>query len=124
MNTELPLVTIHPYFRPHPGKMDAFKALAHRFIEQTASETGVVYYEFSSNGTEVFCREGYVNAAAVLEHLTNVGPLLEEAMQLAELIRLEFHGPGSELDQLRDPLNHLSSQWFVLECSLRRSSAA
>jgi hypothetical protein len=40
---ELPMsvtspVSIHPYFKVHPGKLDASKTLLPRFIEKTARE--------------------------------------------------------------------------------------
>ncbi len=120
MSTTSKLVSIHPYFRPHPGNLDAFKVVAHRFVERTSSEPGAVYYEFTINGGDVFCREAYVNGEAALAHLDNVAALLAEALTLAELVRLEFHGPASELDKLRGPLSALNAQWFVWECGINR----
>ncbi len=120
MSTVAPLVTIHPYFRPHPGKLDAFKDLTRRFVERTSSEPGAVFYEFTFNGGEAFCREGYVNGEAALAHLDNVSDLLAEGLTLAELVRLEFHGPAAELDKLRGPLSALKAEWFVWECGLNR----
>lgn len=109
------LVSIHPYFKPHAGKVEAFRALLPRFVSATTPESDNHYYEFSFNGTEFFCREGYTNAAAVLVHLGNVGPVLEEALKISDLVRLELHGPAAELDQLRGPLAQLNIQWFALE---------
>jgi hypothetical protein len=40
----------------------------------------------------------------VLAHLENVGQLLEQVLAIAELTRLEVHGPKAELAQLREPL--------------------
>lgn len=120
MSSTSKLVSIHPYFRPHAGNLDAFKVLAHRFVERTSSEPGAVYYEFTVHGGDVFCREAYLNGEAVLAHLDNVSALLAEALTLAELVRLEFHGPASELDKLRGPLSDLNAQWFVWECGINR----
>ena len=39
--------------------------------------------------------------------------LIEETLTLSELIRLEIHGPESELDKLREPLAYLSPQSIV-----------
>lgn len=83
------------------------------FRERTAKEDGNLFYDFTINGDEVFCREGYRDAEALLAHLENVGPLLAEALTAADLIRLEVHGPAAELDKLRGPLAHLNPQWFV-----------
>jgi len=113
------VVSIHPYFKPHPGKLDAFKALLPKFVERTASEDKCLYYEFTLNGGEVFCREGYIGAEGALAHLDNVGDLLDEALKLAELTRLEFHGPAAELDKMRPRCEPLNAAWFVLECGVK-----
>ena len=84
------------------------------FHAKTRNETGNLFYEFSINGDEVFCREGYVNADALLAHLENVGEMLAAAQKLATLIRLEVHGPAAELEMLRAPLAHLNPAWFIL----------
>src|SRR3954471_6709871 len=101
------VVSIHPYFKVHPGKLDAFKALLPEFVARTETETGRLFYDFTSNGDEVFCRELYADAAGALAHLQNVDALLKEALKIADLTRLELHGPAGELDQLRGPLADL-----------------
>jgi len=106
-------VTLHPYFKVHPGKLETFKAGFPAFVEKTASEEKNLFYEFTVNGDEVFCREGYANAEGLLAHLENVGALLAEALKIADLVRLEVHGPAAELDKLREPLAHLKPEWFV-----------
>jgi quinol monooxygenase YgiN len=108
-------VTLHPYFKVHPGKLEAFKAGFPAFVEKTAKEDKNLFYEFTVNGDEVFCREGYADAEGLLAHLENVGALLAEALKIADLIRLEVHGPVSELEKLREPLAHLNPEWFVIE---------
>jgi quinol monooxygenase YgiN len=112
--------SIVPYFEVHEGKLDEFRALCERFVEATAKEGGALYYGFSFDGQTVHCREGYANAAGALAHLGNVGPLLQEALQIAELVRLEVHGPEEELAQLRGPLADFSPQYFTLEYGFRR----
>jgi Uncharacterized conserved protein len=86
-------VTLHPYFKVHPGKLEEFKAGFAEFVERTKGETKNLFYEFSINGDEVFCREGYADAEGLLAHLDNVGAPLARAMQIADLVRLEVHGP-------------------------------
>jgi len=95
-------VSLHPYFKAHPGKLDAVKASFPRFIEKTGSEKENLFYGFSINGDEIFCREGYENAGGVLAHLDNVGALLAEILKMADLTRVEVHGPAEELDKLRN----------------------
>ena len=113
MNPLSNFVSVHPYFKVHPGKLAAFKAALPAFVEKTASEEKNLFYEFTSNGDEVFCREGYTDAGGVLAHLDNVGAMLAEAFKIADLIRVELHGPAQELDKLRGPLAHLNVAWFV-----------
>ena len=59
-------------------------------------------------------------AEGVLAHLENVGPILQEALKISTILRLEIHGPESELAQLRGPLSGLAPQFFVLEYGFRR----
>lgn len=112
------VVSLHPYFRVQPGRLDDFRALIDRFIARTASEPACLYYDFSLCGDIVHCREAYVGAAGALAHVANVGDLLDEALTLSELIRIEIHGAAGELDQLREPLGKIDPQWFVFEKGL------
>jgi quinol monooxygenase YgiN len=114
-------VSLHPYFKAHPGKLEAFKAGLPAFGKRTATEEKNLFYDFTINGEEIFCREGYDGAEALLAHLKNVGALLTEAMKIADLTRIEVHGPAAELEKLKEPLAHLNPQWFVLD---ERSAAA
>lgn len=113
MNPISNFVTLHPYFKVHPGKLADFRAGFAAFAEKTAKEEKNLFYEFTVNGDEVFCREGYADAEGLLAHLENIGALLAEALKIADLIRLEVHGPAAELDKLRGPLAHLDPSWFV-----------
>src|SRR5205809_5188874 len=114
MNQLSRFVSLHPYFKVPSDKMSYLKAILPEFAAKTQNETGNLFYEFSINGDEVFCREGYVNAEGLLLHLGNVAAMLEAAMKLAELIRIEVHGPAAELEKLKGPLAHLNPAWFVL----------
>jgi hypothetical protein len=78
------------------------------------------YYGFSFNGSEAFCREGYEDAEGLLTHLNNVGDLLQRALEMVEIVRLEIHGPEEELQKLYQPLAQYNPQYFVLEYSFRR----
>jgi quinol monooxygenase YgiN len=120
MATQDTCVTIVPYFKVHKGKLEAFRALCEQFIEKTQTETKVLYYGFSFDGDQVHCREGYSDAEGLLTHLDNVGGLLEEALKIAELTRLEIHGIEQELNTLRGPLADLKPQFFTLEYGFRR----
>jgi quinol monooxygenase YgiN len=42
-------VSLHPYFKVHPGKLDAVKAAFPRFVKKTAAETENLFYGFTVN---------------------------------------------------------------------------
>lgn len=107
------IVSIHPYFKVQAGKLEEFKSLLPEFVTRTSTEEGCLHYHFTINGDVVFCREAYVDGDAALAHLDNVGPLLERALGIAELLRLELHGGEAELAKLRESLNALNPEWFV-----------
>lgn len=109
-----------PYFRVSKGKLEAFNQLCEQFVEETNHESKCLYYGFSFDGNQVHCREGYEDAEGVLTHLENVGYLLEEALKIAEITRLEIHGPEKELAKLREPLSNLKPQFFTLKYGFRR----
>lgn len=115
MNPLSNFVSLHPYFKAHPGKLETLKAAFPAFIEKTASEEKNLFYGFTINGDEIFCREAYTDAAGLLAHLDNVGAMLAEALKVADLTRLEVHGPATELDKLKKPLAHLNPVWFVAD---------
>jgi quinol monooxygenase YgiN len=108
-------VSLHPYFKVHPGKLEAVKAGFPRFVEKTKSEQKNLFYGFTVNGDEILCREGYSDAEGILAHLDNVGALLAEMLTMADLTRIEVHGPAAELKKLKKPLAHLNPAWFAIE---------
>lgn len=120
MSTLSSFVSLHPYFKVRPGKLEVVKAKFPQFIEKAATEKKNLFYGFTINGDEIFCREGYTDAEGVLAHLDNVGMLLAEVLTMADLIRLELHGPTAELEKLKVPLAQFKPAWFALEASVRR----
>ena len=113
--------TIVPYFKVHDGHLDDFKKKCEEFMQATDSESKCLYYGFTFNGDQVHCREGYEDAEGVLTHLDNVGTLLQEALKISDLTRLELHGPEEELAKLREPLAELNPEYFVLEYGFRHA---
>lgn len=105
-------VSIHPYFRVQAGKLDAFRDIITEFLARTTTEEHCFFYDFTLCDDVIFCREAYRGAAGVLAHLENVNSCIEAALNVSELIRLEIHGPKSELDQLRGPLADLDAKFF------------
>jgi len=112
--------TLVPYFKVAEGKMSEFRALCEKFVAKTKPEPKCVHYAFSFSGDAVHCREGYDDSAAVLAHLDNVGALLQEALKIAQITKLEVHGPADELDKVRAPMANLNPQWFTIEYGFRR----
>ncbi|MBI5016317.1 MAG: hypothetical protein HZB55_12625 [Deltaproteobacteria bacterium] len=120
MATQDTCCTIVPYFKIHGGKVEEFKALCERFVASTTEEPKCLYYGFSFDGDQAHCREGYTDADGLLTHLGRVGALLQEALTIADIARLEVHGPAKELAKLREPLASLAPQFFTLEYGFRR----
>ena len=114
------VVSIHPYFKVHPGKLEAFKALLPEMIAKAAAETGTLYYDFTVGDDVVFCREAYAGAEALLQHVASVDPIIQRALQIADLVRIEVHGSAGELAKLKEPLAPLQPSWFVFQAGVRR----
>ena len=106
--------TLVPYFQVHPGQLESFKAMGPDFIAATTREAKCLHYAFSFSGDLAHCREGYTDADGLLTHLDNVGALLQEALKISDLVRLEVHGPAAELAKLKEPLKDLNPQYFEL----------
>jgi len=76
------------------------------FAELTQKEAGVRYYGFTmSDGHQAVCKEGYDSAESFLSHLKNVDSSLQQALQVADISKIEVHGPKGEIDKLRAPLS-------------------
>jgi len=106
-------VSIHPYFKVQSGKLGEFAEVIATFVKKTAAEEGCLYYDFTLNGDEAFCREAYLDGDAALLHLQNVGAIIDRALTISVLTRLEVHGPAAELKKMRGPLAGLSPAWFI-----------
>ena len=112
--------SIHPYFQVAAGKLAEFKRLGVRFVERTRTEPGCLYYGFSYADDLAHCREGYASADALLVHLQNVSALIDEALKIAAIARLEVHAPAAEIAKLRGPLASFNPQFFTLEYGIRK----
>ena len=111
-----------PYFKIHEGKEEEWKTNCEKFYELTKTEPGVVYYGFSfTNDGQAYCREAYKSGADVLNHLKNVDAPLKDALAISDLTRLEFHGPASEIEIVRESLAPLGCIFFTLDnCGLKK----
>ena len=55
-----------------------------------------------------------------IEHIENVGDIIEKALQISELIQFEIHGQKEDLDQLKEPLKDLDITYFEYLCGFRK----
>ncbi len=112
--------SIDPYFKIHKGKVREFKELTKKFIAKTEKEKGCLYYGFSFDGNNAYCREGYVDANALIAHVNSVGTLINKALKISDLERLEIHAPKKEIDKMQKPLKDLNPQYFTLASGFRK----
>ena len=112
--------SLSAYFQVRAGELDAFRRLSAQFVEKTKTEAKCLHYAHLFSDHLVYAREGYADAEGVLAHLENVGPLIQKALEISELARLEVHGPAAEVDKLRAPMADLNPQFFALEAGFRR----
>jgi len=113
-------VSIHPYFKIKAGQMDACKSFLAQFCEKVAHEEKCLYYNFTFNDDVMFCREAYQDADGVQAHLENCGALLAEFLKIAELTRIEVHGPAGELEKLKPTFADFNPEYFACECGIGR----
>jgi len=111
-------VTIAPYFTVPPDNMEAFKAGFSAFYEGTYRGTSeCLYYGFCVEGNKVFCREGYLSAAGVLAHLSDVKAPLDAAVAMVGEggLDLSVMGPAAELEKLREALGPLGTKFWTTD---------
>jgi len=111
-------VSINPYFRIRAEDMEACKGFLARFCKLVSAEENCLFYNFTLMGDVVCCREAYRDAAAVVAHLENCGAALGEFMGIAELLRIEVHGPAGELDKLKPAFAAFNPEYYVSECGI------
>lgn len=112
-------VSINPYFQINDENMEAAKTAIAGFCDLVKSnEPDCLFYNFTFMGNAMCCREAYKDAAAVLAHLENCGPALGKFLEIAELTRIEFHGPAAELDKLKEAVAGMNPDYFVSECGI------
>mmetsp|Transcript_11617 Transcript_11617/g.27286 ORF Transcript_11617/g.27286 Transcript_11617/m.27286 type:complete len:263 (-) Transcript_11617:63-851(-) len=118
------VVTLVPKFKIKEGMRDKYMELLPKFIElvKANEEKTCVHYGFVGPTEDdfVICREGYVSAEGVLVHLDNVGDVLNQALEYADIVDLMVQGPAAELEKLKEPLADFGPAYYPLaEGSLR-----
>ncbi len=113
-------VSIHPYFKIKEGQMEACKSFLAQFCEKVANEEKCLYYNFTFKEDVLCCREAYQDADGVQAHLENCGALIGEFLKIADLTRIEVHGPAEELEKLKPTLADLKPEYFTYTCGIGR----
>jgi len=82
----------------HPGKLDAFRAVAADLIAATEKEPGTLSYEWSLNADQTACHifERYRNTEALLAHMNTFGPHAERFFAAAQPERFHVYGAPSD----------------------------
>jgi quinol monooxygenase YgiN len=112
-------VSINPYFEIKDENMEGAKAAIANFCDLVrANEPDCLFYNFTFMGNKMCCREAYKDANAILAHLDNCGEALGEFLKIAELVKIELHGPAGELDKLKEPLADMNPDYYVSECGI------
>ena len=112
-------VSLHPDLKVHPGNLDTVRTLLLRFVEKTVNERGI--FSTGSVSTAMKCSAAKVTKApkALLRISTMLGALLSEMLKVADLTRVELHGPAYDLEKLKRPLAHMNPAWFALEAATK-----
>ncbi len=113
--TDKKCVSIHPYFRAKPGKLAALKEVCKKLVALCETEPECLYFGFTFNGDDMYCREAYNGAAGVFAHLENAGAAIGDVLENADLVKIEVHGPAEDLEQLKEPLKGMNPTYYTLE---------
>ena len=112
------VVSIHPYFKVHSGKIEEFRKLLDQFVEATANESDCLWYDFTMSGDVVHCREAYNGAKGLMAHAENVGSIIEKALDISDLLRLEIHATKEDIEKLKEPFADLSPEYYEFQLGL------
>ncbi len=107
--------TIVPYFKINDGALEQAKSITKQLVSLTQKESGCLFYNFTFNDQMMHCREGYVSALALLEHIENTKTLIDELLSISEIVQLEVHGPRVELQKLHEHLAAMSPVYYYLD---------
>jgi quinol monooxygenase YgiN len=92
-------------------------------VEATRAEAGCVYYGWTiSSDGKLFCREAYVNGAAVNTHLINAVPIVGAMLEsgAVSLDKIELHGPRSEWAACKEEADKLGMVYFDVDASFAK----
>jgi quinol monooxygenase YgiN len=106
----------------HPGKLEAFQAIAQTMIAGTQKEPGALAYDWHLSSDRTQCRliETYSDANAVQAHITGpvVQQLVPKLLETATLNGFEVYGdPGPKASEM---LSGIGAKIFHLWHSISR----
>ena len=112
------IITLVPKFKIKEGKKDEYMKVLPKFLEKVKAkeQDTCIFYGFvgPTEDDEVICREGYVSAEGLLNHLANVDEELKAALENADLTELYVQGPPAELEKLKEPLAAFNPTYYPL----------
>lgn len=112
------IVTLVPKFKIKDGCKEKYMESLPKFLELVkANEADTcIFYGFvgPTEDNYIICREGYVSAEGLLKHLENVGEVLNEALESADIVELNVQGPTAELEKLKEPLAAFNPTYYPL----------
>jgi len=93
-----------------------------RCVEATKSEPGCMYYGWTICGDKLFCREAYVDGAAVDAHLAAAVPIVGEMLDsgAATLDTIELHGPSAEWPKFKEAADGLGATYYDVDASFAK----
>ena len=112
VSTPSMISTICPTFTIND--LDKAKPFMDQCVEATKSEPGCLYYGWTICGDKLFCREAYVDGAAVTTHLQNAVPIVGAMLDsgAAVLDKIEVHGPAAELAKCKEEADKLGASFW------------
>jgi len=111
-------VSVHPTFTVPEGKMEQFKAMFEKFYTNTKQGTKeTIFYGFGICGNKVYCREHFVSAEGVLQHLAEVQELLGQAMGILGegCLELKVVGSSASNEKLKPALEPMGATFYELQ---------
>jgi len=110
------IIKVRALFKINEGQLEAFKQLTSQFISTVKEkDQGTLMYDWYLNEDTMECSvlEDYADSNAALEHVANVGDLLQKLMGLGEM-SIELYGnPNEELSKALDGLGAKIFPYFT-----------
>ena len=102
------LIKVRALFKINEGQLEAFKRIVSQFISAVKEkDKGTLMYDWYLNEDTMECSvlEDYADSNAALEHVSNVGDLLQKLSVLGEM-SIELYGsPNEELTKALEGLD-------------------